>query len=195
MVFDGFRRSFDDLLSRATRPEDRRAIASRMKDTLVQAKVGLDDLRDGVARVRQRLALEERELETVRRRKHLAEGINDAETVTIATKYEQMHVERLEVLKSKVAAQEAELALAERDVQEMSAELKAVLSGADPRASAGSSAGAIDGSESSDATGDSADSSGALGSEIDALSRARARAEREADAARRLDELKRRMGK
>lgn len=34
-----------------------------------------------------------------------------------------------------------------------------------------------------------------LRDEIDSLGRARARAEREADAARRLDELKRRMGK
>ena len=77
MVFEGFRRSFDELLSRATRPEERRAIASRMKDTLVQARLGLDDLRGGLAKTRQRLANEEQELATVRRRKQLAEGIND----------------------------------------------------------------------------------------------------------------------
>lgn len=187
MVFESFRRSFDELLSRATRPEDRRAIASRMKDTLVQAKVGLEDLRDALAKARQHLAAEERELETVRRRKHLAEGINDAETVVIATKYEQMHAERVEVLKGKVAAQEAEVALAERDVQEMSTELKAALSGADVRPHAGS----IDASASADTT----DPGAALGDEIDSLGRARERAEREADATRRLDELKRRMGK
>lgn len=187
MVFEGFRRSFDELLSRATRPEDRRAIASRMKDTLVQAKVGLEDLRDGLAKARQRLAAEERELETVTRRKHLAEGINDAETVAIATKYEQMHAERVEVLKSKVTAQEAELALAERDVQEMSAELKAVLSGTDVRSHVGS----IDASAGTEPD----EGAAALGDEIDSLGRARAREEREADAARRLDELKRRMGK
>ncbi|HVX41239.1 MAG TPA: hypothetical protein VHB25_16850 [Gemmatimonadaceae bacterium] len=186
MVFDGFRRSFDELLTRATRPEDRRAVASRMKDTLVQARVGLEDLRDGLAKARQRLAAEERELETVRRRKHLAEGINDAETVSIAVKYEQMHAERVDVLKGKVTAQEAELVLAERDVQEMSAELKAVLSGADVR----SHAGAIDARAEADVDG-----AGAVADEIDSLGRERARAEREADAARRLDELKRRMGK
>src|SRR4051794_6082013 len=67
MVFDGFRRSFDELLSRATRPEERRIVASRMKDTLVQAKMGLNDMRDGLEKARQRLAGEERELDTVRR--------------------------------------------------------------------------------------------------------------------------------
>jgi hypothetical protein len=116
MAFEGFRRSFDELLSRATRPEERRAIASRMKDTLVQARLGLDDLRDGLAKARQRLANEERELETVRRRKQLAEGIKDRETTELAAKYEQMHAERSEVLRKKVAAQEAEVALAEREV-------------------------------------------------------------------------------
>src|SRR5215469_13687685 len=124
MVFEGFRRSFDDLISRATRPEERRAVASRMKDTLVQARLGLDDLRDGLAKARQRLANEERELETARRRKQLAEGNGDRETADLAAKYEQMHAQRSEVLRQKVGAQEAELSLAEKEVAEMSAELK-----------------------------------------------------------------------
>ena len=38
------------------------------------------------------------------------------------------------MLRQKVEAQEAELALAEREVGQMTAELKAVVSGADPRA-------------------------------------------------------------
>jgi len=185
MVFEGFRRSFEDLLARATRPEERRAVASRMRETLVQAKAGLNDLRDGVEKARQRLAVEERELATVRRRKGLAEGIGDHQTVDIATKYEQMYAERVEILRQKVAAEEAELVLAERDVTEMSAELKAVLAGTDPRATEP----AIDSPESVQPDG------AGLHDEINALGRARERAEREADAARRLDELKRRMGK
>lgn len=185
MVFEGFRRSFDDLLTRATRPEERRVVASRMRETLVQAKAGLNDLRDGLAKARQRLEAEVRELETVRRRKSLAEGIGDRQTVDIAAKYEQMHVERVEILRQKVTAQEAELALAERDVGEMSAELKAVLAGIDPRAA-----------DAAIASPDVTEPDGAnLRDEIDSLGRAHERAEREADAARRLDELKRRMGK
>jgi hypothetical protein len=182
MVFDGFRRSFDDLLARATKPEERRAIAARMKDTLVQARMGLDDMRDGLEQARKRLAAEEREFETVRRRKQLAEGINDQETVGIAAKYEQMHGERIEVLRQKVSAQEAELGLAERDVAQMSAELKAVMSGADVR-----SVPSTPEPPSDDAA--------ALREEIDSIGRARARADLELEAARKLEELKRRMGK
>jgi len=186
MVFDNLRRSFDELISRATKPEERRAIAARMKDTLVQARLGLDDMRSGLNTARQRLAIEERELETVRRRKQLAEGINDKETVDLAVKYEQMHGERVEVMRRKVEAQEAELALAEREVGSMTAELRQVLAGAPmPNVAA---------PQPSDADlGLGNDTS--LHDEIDSLGRARARQDREADADRRLEELKRRMGK
>jgi hypothetical protein len=180
MAFEGFRRSFDELLTRATRPEERRAVASRMRDTLVQAKAGLNDLRDGLEKARYRLKVEERELETVRRRKGLAEGIGDQQTVDIAAKYEQMHAERVEILRQKVSAEEAE-----RDVNQMSSELKAVLAGTDPRA----------GASAIDSPGVSESEAADIRDEIDSLGRARERADREADAARRLDELKRRMGK
>ena len=55
-----------------------------------------------------------------------------------------MHIERVEVVRRKVDAQDAELALAERDVSQMSAELKAVLAGTDSRG-AGSLGSAIEG--------------------------------------------------
>lgn len=188
MAFEGFRRSFDELLSRATKPEDRRIVATRMKDTLIQARVGLDELREALEKSRQRLVVETRELETVRRRRQLADGIGDRETAEIATKYEEMHAQRAEVVQKKVTAEEEELALAERDVESMTAELKAVLAGT------GAPAGgtpAIDPGLDSDLGGGGA----ALGDEIDSLGRQRARDAREADASRRLDELKRRMGK
>ena len=188
MVFDGFRQSFDDLLSRATRPEERRAVAARMKDTLVQARIGLEDMRDGLEKARKRLTQEERELDTVRRRKTLAEGIKDQQTVDIAFKYEQMHGERVEVLRQKVAAQEAEVVLAERDVESMSAELKAVLAGTGAQASAPALDPSAEGEDEAERAPD-------LRDEINSLGRARAHAEKEADASRRLDELKRRMGK
>jgi rubrerythrin len=168
MAFDGFRRSFDDLLSRATKPEERRTAAARMRETLVQAKVGLGEMRDALNVARERLGAEERELETVRRRKQLAENIKDQETVDVATRYEQMHAERVEVLRQKVSAQTAELALAERDVASMSAELRAAIGGGEMPPGA-----AID--------------------EQGAESAASRRAAREADATRRLEELKKRM--
>jgi len=192
-VFESLRKSLDDLLSRSTPPEERRQIVSRMRDTLVQAKVGLQDLRDGLAQSKRRLDLERRELDTVLRRKRLAEQINDAETVRLATQYEQMHAERVAVLERKLEAQESELALAERDVAQMMTELRQAASGipsAGERTNAAVSA-AMDEIESEMGSGKSE----SLRDEIEGLSRSRTRADHEADAARKLEELKRRMGK
>jgi hypothetical protein len=190
LIFESFRRSLEDLMSRATPPEERRAIVARMRDTLVQAKVGLEEMREGLAKSRARLAAEERELETVLRRKQLAEGIGDKETVDVAARYEAIHRERADVARRKLEAQEAELALAERDVNTMTAELKAAVSGAPLGAGAAAAAQAVE-----DPGAHSAPDGEALSGEIDALGRARARAERDADADRKLEELKRRMGR
>ena len=64
-MFESLRKSLNDLLARATPPEERREVVSRMRDTLVQAKMGLQDLRDGLAKSRKRLDAEKQEAETV----------------------------------------------------------------------------------------------------------------------------------
>src|ERR1041385_7454016 len=115
-------------MNRATPPEERRTIVSRMRDTLVQAKAALQELRTGLAKTQRQLESEERELATVRRRKQLAEGIGDRQTVEIALRYEETHAKRVEIVRQKASAQEAELALVEREVETMTAELKAVAS-------------------------------------------------------------------
>jgi len=196
-VFESLRKSLDDLLSRSTPPEERREIVSRMRDTLVQAKVGLQDLRDALEKSKRRLEVERRELETVQRRKKLAERVGDGETARIAAQYEQMHVERVQVLSRKLEAQESELVLAERDVTQMMTELRAAASGipsSGDRGSAAAMKAAMDEVESDLGEGGGGKSE-SLREEIDGLSRSRSRAEHEADAARKLEELKRRMGK
>lgn len=187
-MFDSFRQSLNDLMDRATPPEERRAVLTRMKQTLVQARMGLDDLRGGVAITRQRLAAEMTELETMRRRKVAAETINDAETVALSAKYEAMHAERADVLRRKLDAQEAELAMVDREVADMTAELKQAIT----------TGGAATGNLSSDGHAEAEavlDSSINVADEIDALGRAGRRSAREAEAEERLAELKRRMGK
>src|SRR5450759_3837398 len=187
-MFESFRQSLNDLMDRATPPEERRAVLTRMKQTLVQARMGLDDLRGGVAITRQRLEVEVRELETMRRRKSAATAINDAETVALAEKHEAVHAERTDVLRRKLEAQEAELVMVEREVSEMKAELKQAVMGA------GSAAGTI----ADDARAEAEavlDEGAGVAEEIDALSRAGKRSAREAEAEQKLAELKRRMGK
>jgi chromosome segregation ATPase len=194
-VFESLRKSLDDLLSRSTPPEERRQIVSRMRDTLVQAKVGLEDLRTALAQSKRRLEMERGELDTVQRRKRLAEQIEDGETVRLASQYEQMHQERVAILERKLEAQESELALAERDVAQMMTELRQAASGipAPGERSAATVNAAMEEIESELASGVGKGEN--LRSEIDGLSRARSRADHEADAARKLEELKRRMGK
>jgi hypothetical protein len=194
-VFDKLRQTLEDLVNRMpSTPEDRRDRLARMKDTLVQARVGLSDLRDGVAAARKRLAVEQRELETVRRRKRLAADVGDAETVAVAERFEALHAERVAVVARKVEVQEEELALAEREVAAMSGELRAAMSGVEPPSRAAGEMGAPDEGGADGAGAADPDLEG-LRDELDGLGRARARAARDAAAAARLEELKRKMGK
>jgi hypothetical protein len=183
-MFDGLRQSLRDVLAAATSPAERREGLARMKETLALARVGLDDLRRGIQETRSRVVVEQRELETVRRRRGLAAGIGDAETVAIAERYERQHAERVAVLERKLDAQERELALAETEVTAMGAELKAAIAGVPPT-------GTVPHSSASEMP----DEREAAEQELDALGRARRRAAKDAAAEDRLAALKRRMGK
>jgi len=184
-MFEQLRQSLNELLERATKPEERRTVIVRMKGTLVQAKLGVDDLRDSLVQSRRKLESEQRELLTVRRRKELALGIQDTETVSVAEKFERQHQQRVSMLEEKIVIQTREVALAERELEEMKAELKAAMAGI-PRPP---------GSDSLDDPLDEPGDNPNVRAEIDALARERARSDRDADAARRLEELKRKMGK
>ena len=192
-MFDDVRQAFRDLL-RGTPPsgDARRSIVAQMRETLVQARMGLDDLRKGVEETRARLTRERAELETVRRRKQLAEGINDAETVAVAERYEKQHAERAALLERKLETQEAELSMVEREVGEMNAEFKLAAAGANPGVSAGSGTG---GPAAGESVNDVTNENAGLRDEIDGLARARRRADAESTADEKLAALKRRMGK
>ena len=196
-MFDKLRQSLDELIAARTRPEERRAVASRMKETLVMAKLGLEDLQKAIDQTRGRVAVERRELETVARRKALAQGIDDAETVAIAERFEKQHGERLSVLERKLAAQEQELEIAQRDVREMTAELRAALAGAAPPGTVGGGAGSSAPAGEEDPLADIGRDERAdeLAQGIDALGRQSRRAEQQQRAEDMLAELKRRMGK
>ena len=186
-MFESLRATISDLVGGRVSPADRRAVLADMKRALVQAKMGLEDLREGVALTRQRIAAEREQLETAARRRTLAEGIADAETATLAARYEAQHTERLAVLERKLEVEIAELGLVERDYDEMLAQLKRADHGAGSGLS-GAAAGPTD--EELGLPNDAP-----LRSELDALGRARQRAEREAGADAALEALKRKMGR
>jgi hypothetical protein len=191
-VFEDIRQAFRDLLRGNVPPEERHVMLAQMKDSLVRARLALDDLRAGVDATRKRVLAEQAELETVRRRKGLAQGIGDTETVGIAEKFETQHAERAAVLQRKLDAQESELALVEREVDEMRQQLKAASAGVGSGLREGAvpppGADADLGAEGGDARAD-------LERELGGMDRASRRAAVEAEAEARLADLKRRMGK
>jgi hypothetical protein len=189
-MFENFRQALNALLSRGTPPEERRALLGHMRETLARAKAGVEDLRGSVEQARSRLATERRELDTVRRRKRMAADVNDPHTVSVAERFEIHHAERVLVLEQKVAIQERELALAEDEVLEMTQAFKAAAAGAGPP-------GAAAGPSIDEAAAREVDEAlaGPQRAEFDNLARSQAREQRNAEAERRLAELKRRMGK
>ena len=184
-LFDELRTSIDDLLNGRVAPGDRAEQVRQMKQALMYAKIGVEDLRAGVSQTLLKLENERRELVTVQRRKELAAGISDAETVAIAEKFEAQHTERIGVLEAKLSAQEAEVTLAERDLAEMTVQLKAAAKGVGdrpvPRGPTDAELGLPD-----DAP---------LAGELNELRRATERAANERTADERLAELKKKMGK
>lgn len=187
-MFQKLRESLRHLADGTLPPEHRREAVARMKETLVQARMGLDDLRVTIERTGKQLAAETRELETVRRRRTLAEGIKDQETVTVAERYERQHAERVALLSRKVEMQTEELRLAEREVEEMTAELKMAARGV-PGAVPGAAPSTVDPLTEDDRA------RAEVQSELDGLARSRARAAHEQTADEKLAELKRRMGR
>jgi hypothetical protein len=163
-----------------------RARARMMREALVDAKVGLSQSRAAHEAVRAQLERERTELATVRRRGQLAEGINDTETVRLAREYEGRHTERIAVLEKKLAALAQEVALVERETAEMTSQLKrltGMIDTATPPTPDTPTSDTVDNPEAGDL------------SELDALRRTAERSARDADADRRLADLKRRMGK
>ncbi|HEU4563813.1 MAG TPA: hypothetical protein VFS05_04150 [Gemmatimonadaceae bacterium] len=179
-ILEELKQRLRDAMSRVSSSGEGRAALALMREAVVSAKVAVRELHEGVAGTRARLAAERQALETVRRRGQLAAGINDGETVRIAGEYERRHVERIAVLERKLEAQEAELQLAEREVEEMTRQLKSAAAGVTPAGGAGSASTAAPEVEV----------------DLDAeLKRSIDRGAREARAEEMLAELKRRMGR
>ena len=188
-VFKRLREALEAALAGATPPEDLYALAGRMRSAVVEARAALSQMREALERTDRELALERREIETAERRRALAAGIDDAETVQVAESYLGRHRERAAVLERKAAAQREEMALAERDLADMTRQLEEVTK----------RRGTIDADRSSAAAWASLGRAGVDRPELDpeqeALKSRMDRAAREAEADAKLEELKKRMGK
>lgn len=134
-MLDGLRARLDQLL-RERGGSDPRAYAARMREALIEAKVGLGRMGEAIAASELELAAERTQLEDAERRGRLAATVPDEETVAIAGRFAARHRGRIEVLVRKIAVQRDELALAQREIEEMAAEVRT--------AGAGGPAGSIE---------------------------------------------------
>jgi hypothetical protein len=124
-VFEGLRDALRAALARATPPPDLRELTRRMREAVVDAKVGVGELAEALARTAAAFEAERQRLADAERRGRLAAEIRDEETVAVAERFAAKHRERVSVLEHKLAAQREELALAERELGEMREELRA----------------------------------------------------------------------
>jgi hypothetical protein len=98
---------------------DPRAFMQGLREALLEAKVGVGAMRSALIATERELEVERRQLIDAERRGRLAAEVPDAETVRLAERFTTRHRERVAVLERKLTVQQDELALAEREVQEM----------------------------------------------------------------------------
>jgi len=123
-LFERLRDSLRAALDAATPPGDLRDLARQMREAVVEARVAVQEIQDARGRTERALAAERQALADAERRGRLAGEIQDNETVEVAGRYAAKHRERVAVLEQKLAAVQAELSLAQRDLDEMQAQLK-----------------------------------------------------------------------
>lgn len=181
-MFERLREAINAALDAATPDMDGRELVSGMRDAVIEARAGLEAMRQGVVETEKRLAAERRSLQDAERRGRLAAQIGDSETAEIAEDYAMKHRERVAVLEDKLQAQGAEVALAERELEEMKAQLKRA-AGSGHVESAWREIEAAGGTRPETDVNDEL-----LRMQFD-------RARREAEAEARLDALKKKMGK
>jgi hypothetical protein len=181
-LFERLRDAFRAALDAASTP-DLRTLTRQMREAVVDAKVAVQEVQEAIARTERELAAERQRLADAERRGRLAAEIQDQETVAVAERFAAKHRERGGVLERKLAAQREELTLAQRELDDMQAQLKAAATAPPETERAWRDLEAAGGARPETDVRDEL-----LQSDLD-------RAQREAAAARQLEELKKKMRK
>jgi activator of 2-hydroxyglutaryl-CoA dehydratase len=123
-MFKQLRDALERALAAATPPPDLGEIAARMREAVIEQKALVRGLEGELAKAEELLSRQKAELATAERRRALAEGIHDEETVAVAQKFIVKLGARVAVLEKKVVVQRDEIALAEKELAEMTAQLQ-----------------------------------------------------------------------
>ena len=190
-MFEHLRDALRAALAAATPPggRDVGALTRQMREAVVEAKVAVQELREALRRVEAELGAERQRLADAERRGRLAAEIQDQETVEVAARFAGKHRERVGVLERKLRAQRDELTLAEAELTEMHDQLRAAERDR-PATEAGRSTERA-WRDVQAAGGERPD----VDPQYDLLKVQIDRATREAAAERKLQDLKKRMGK
>ncbi len=117
MSFDDIKAHLDRLF--AQRPSgSTREQAGALREALIEFKMAVDQLHEGLARSEAELDRARRELVDYERRGRLAAEIGDAETVRVAEEYVTRTRERVDLLERKVIVMRDEVVIAEREMEE-----------------------------------------------------------------------------
>ena len=123
-MFESVKARLEQLLRDHSR-SDPRAFMAGLREALLEAKVGVSTMRHALGVTERELQAEQRQLTDADRRGRLAAEVPDAETVLLAERFAVRHRERIAVLERKLVVQRDELALAEREVEEMLGQYRA----------------------------------------------------------------------
>ncbi len=127
-MFEGLKARLDRLFQERT-SSDPRAYAAGLREALLEARVGLTGMREGITATETELAAERKQLADAERRGRLAGAIPDAETAAIAERFAVRHRERIALLERKLVVQQDELLIAEREVKELAAQHRSAAAG------------------------------------------------------------------
>ena len=129
--FDRLRTQIENALAQGSVPPTPREEAAAIEQSVVEMRLGLEDLRRSRARTAQELDAQRTQLADAERRGELAAGIQDAETVRVAGEFATTHRVRVAVLERKLAVQDDEIAMAEKDAEALLERLKQARRGLD----------------------------------------------------------------
>jgi hypothetical protein len=113
-AFDGLKARLERLF--AETPAER---GGALRDAVIEMRAGLGVMRDALVRTEQELASEQRQHADALRRRDLAAEIGDQETVDVAERFASRHQARGDMLERKLSVQRDELALAERELEDL----------------------------------------------------------------------------
>lgn len=128
-MLEGLRARLEKLLADHTAPGDPKARAAQLHAALLEMKVALATLRDALTATERALDSERRQLADAERRGRLAAQVPDPDTVQVAEQFTARHRERTAILEKKLQLQQEELALADRDMEQLTAEYRKVRQG------------------------------------------------------------------